>query len=159
MNQAAKLGARGLPGGTGGWPRVWFALLAGLALWAALSCTAQSTSSSTVSARITPTQPPDSNEPLSGPMGDPIYRERRLRQITEAQHKSMVADTGELLRLVTELNAEIAGANPDSLTPDQLRKVARIEKLARSVKDKMRMPIGGMPDLVNTFPNNTLFRF
>jgi len=92
-------------------------------------------------------------------MGDPIYRERRLRQITEAQHKSMVADTDELLRLVTELNAEIAGANPDSLTPDQLRKVARIEKLARSVKDKMRMPIGGTPDLVNTFPNNTLFRF
>ena len=57
----------------------------------------------------------------------------------------MVADTNKLLKLAGELNAELAGEHPESLNPDQLRKVAEIEKLAHSVKDKMSMSVKGIP--------------
>jgi len=49
-----------------------------------------------------------------------------------------------LLKLANELNAEIS-ANPEALTPDQLRKLATIEKLAHSVKEKMSTPVAGNP--------------
>ena len=65
-----------------------------------------------------------------------------MRQLNEAQHKAMVSDTDKLLKLVTEFNAEIGSTNPESLTPEQLRKVAEIEKLAHSVKEKMRLSAG-----------------
>jgi HAMP domain-containing protein len=84
--------------------------------------------------------------------GDQVYRERRLQQLNAAQHKSMVADTDKLLKLVTELNTEIANTNPDSLTPQQLRKIAEIEKLAHNVKDKMRMSVKGSTDSMEGVP-------
>jgi hypothetical protein len=79
--------------------------------------------------------------------GNDVMRERRLRQFSVAQHKSMVSDTDRLLKLVTELNAEISRTNPVSLTPEELREVAAIEKLARSVKDKMRISVPDMPGM------------
>ena len=42
----------------------------------------------------------------------------------------MVDDTDKLLKLVTELNSEISRTNTSTLTPEQLRRVAEIEKLA-----------------------------
>jgi hypothetical protein len=41
------------------------------------------------------------------------------------------------------LNAEVSADNSDSLTPSELRKVAAIEKLARSVKQRMSVAVGG----------------
>ena len=69
-----------------------------------------------------------------------------MRQINAAQHKAMVSDADRLLKLVTELNAEIGRSIPEALTPEQRRKVAEIEKLAHSVKEKMRTAPVGMPD-------------
>lgn len=83
---------------------------------------------------------------LDDPGGiDPIDAERRLRALNEMRQKAIVSDTNKLLQLANELNAEISGANSESLTPGQLRKIATIEKLAHSVKDKMSTPIGGVP--------------
>jgi hypothetical protein len=95
---------------------------------------------------------PEIDPTLNAPMGSSIYQERRLRQLNVAQHKAMVSDTDKLLKMVTELNAEISGSNPDSLTPDQIRKVAEIEKLAHSVKDKMRIAAQGAQDFLNDQP-------
>ena len=75
-----------------------------------------------------------------------------MRQLNEAQHKSMVSDTDKLLRLATELTAEINSTNPTSLNSDQLRKIAEIEKLARSVKDKMRISLKGAPAYMDATP-------
>ena len=69
---------------------------------------------------------------------DPIAQQRQLRQLSVSLHKSMVSNTDKLLKLVADLNAELSSTNPDSLTPDQLKKVAAIEKLARNVKDDMK---------------------
>ncbi len=85
-------------------------------------------------------------------VGSSIYQERRIRQLNLAQHKAMVNDTDKLLKLVTELNAEINRTSPAALTPEQLRKVAEIEKLARSVKDKMRISAQGSQELFDSQP-------
>lgn len=86
--------------------------------------------------------PPDV-ETLSNGAGDPVFEERRMRQLNAAQHKSLVSDTDKLLKMVSDLNAEIMNTNPSSLSADQLRRVAEIEKLAHNVKDKMRTSVRG----------------
>jgi hypothetical protein len=70
-----------------------------------------------------------------------IFYERRLQAMNAAQHQSMVADTDRLLKLIADLNEQINSSNAHSLTPQQQRMVAEIEKLAHSVRDKMRMTV------------------
>jgi len=69
--------------------------------------------------------------------GGPHADERLLRALNADRQKSLVNDTNKLLRLVNELNAEIARTSPAALTPEQVRKLAEIEKLARNVREKM----------------------
>jgi hypothetical protein len=76
---------------------------------------------------------------------DPIEEEKRLRALNAERQKDLVSDTNKLLKLTNELNTEIVRANPDSLTPGQVRKLAAIEKLAHSVKDKMSTSVRGIP--------------
>jgi hypothetical protein len=73
--------------------------------------------------------------------GTPAFYEKRLQMLNAAQHQSMVADTERLVKLVADLNAQINSSNASSLTPEQMRMVAEIEKLAHNVRDKMRMTV------------------
>jgi hypothetical protein len=82
------------------------------------------------------TQVPFGTDPVMSPEAA-----KRLNMINAARQKGLVADTNKLLALATELNHEIAKSNPGELSADQMRKVAEIEKLAHSVRDKMVMPI------------------
>ena len=63
------------------------------------------------------------------------------------RHKSMVSDADKLLKLARQLDAEIASNPSDELTPQELHKVAEIEKLAHNVKAKMAQSFGGGPQL------------
>ena len=63
--------------------------------------------------------------------------EKRLRALNTERQKQMVADAAKLLKLAKELNEEVAASNSNTLTSEQVRKVAEIEKLARSVKQRM----------------------
>jgi hypothetical protein len=85
--------------------------------------------------------------PLSGDGSDdnPVEQQKRLKALNVERQKSMIADTNKLVKLAGELNAELAGAHAESLNPDQLRKVAEIEKLARNIKEKMSMSVRGIP--------------
>jgi len=94
--------------------------------------------------------PADLESGVNGDANDPVYQQRRTRQLNDARHKSIVSDADKLLKLVTELNSEISRNTPASLTPEQLRKVAAIEKLARNVKDQMRSPINGPPPFIDS---------
>ncbi len=104
--------------------------------------------------------PSDISDSLGRPMvpDDPVYQERRLRQLALETHKSMVSDTDKLLELVTELNSEISAKNPGSLTPEQLRKIAQIEKLAHSVKQKMGNTLQGAQDTMLPMHDGPSFR-
>jgi hypothetical protein len=83
---------------------------------------------------------------------DPVDDERRLRALNAERQKSLVSDTNKLLKLASELNEEVSSTNPDSLTLDQLHKLAEIEKLAHSVKDKMSTSVRGTPVYQPPFP-------
>jgi hypothetical protein len=82
---------------------------------------------------------------MPGGSGDPIMYERRMKALNAQRHKSMVDDTNKLLKLTTQLNEEVNGAHAKPLNSDQLRQVAEIEKLARSIRDKMCTTVGGTP--------------
>jgi len=91
------------------------------------------------------------HSPFAGSLdGDPALIARHERALNAERQKSMVADTDKLLKLARELNDEIGHSNPSVLTPEELRKVADIEKLARNVKQKMSisytvaLPIDGL---------------
>ena len=68
---------------------------------------------------------------------NPPFPEKQIKALNEARQKTMIADTDKLLRLARELNAEVSSSGPSSLTPEQLSKIASIEKLAHNVKEKM----------------------
>jgi hypothetical protein len=83
-------------------------------------------------------------------------REKMVLELRKQRYAQVVANTEELLRLATELNAEVGASGSGTLTGDQLRKVARIEKLARSVKEGMARPIPMDPQLPGNNPVITL---
>ena len=58
-------------------------------------------------------------------------------QNSERQRR-LVSDTDRLLTLTNQLKASIASSGGETLTPEMLRQMDEIEKLARSVKNKMR---------------------
>lgn len=86
------------------------------------------------------TQSDDGGDP-----GDLIWQERQLRALNADRQRELVKDTNKLLKLARELDAEIGSTNPDSLTSDQIRRIEEIEKLARSVKEKMSTCVNGLP--------------
>ena len=78
---------------------------------------------------------------------NPIWGAQRLRVLNADRQKSLVSDTDKLLKLARQLDAEIASNPTDELTPQELRKVGEIEKLARDVKAKMVQSFGEGPRL------------
>ena len=87
---------------------------------------------------------------------DPVFVAKRLHALNADRQKAMVSDADKLVKLARQLDAEIASNPTDDLTPEELHKVAEIEKLARNVKAKMAqsfdvgpkvgsssMPLGG----------------
>jgi hypothetical protein len=95
---------------------------------------------------------PDSNSQFGG---DQAADPKRMRVLNAERQKELVSDTQKLLQLARELNAEVSDANAGAMTDAQLRKVAEIAKLARSVKEKMSFSVGGYPPLKGppTFDN------
>lgn len=87
-------------------------------------------------------------DPLGTPsQSDQVWNEKRMRALNEDRHKSVVSDAEKLLKLARQLDAEVASNSTDELTPEEMRKVAEIEKLAKSVKSKMALSFGGGPQL------------
>jgi len=99
------------------------------------------------------TQQPIQNPPLGprpmvpgGPPGsnnddDPMARhmqEQLAKSRNNQRQQQMVADATKLLELATQLKAEVDKSNKDTLSLAVVKKAEEIEKLAKSVKDKMR---------------------
>jgi hypothetical protein len=110
----------------------------------ALCCAAQQgiSSSSGMALALLPQQP-NSGVKSDSPGADDFWEAKRQRQLNVLRQKQLIANTDKLLRMVGELKAEIAADHASALTPDQLRRLAEIEKLARSVREGMETPIPG----------------
>jgi hypothetical protein len=59
----------------------------------------------------------------------------------------MVSDADKLVKLARQLDAEIASNSTDEMTPEEMRKVVEIQKLAHNVKEKMAQSFGGGPQI------------
>jgi hypothetical protein len=85
-----------------------------------------------------------------GPDIDPGFTEKRLKALNVDRQRSMVSDAEKLLALARQLDSEVASNPKDELTAEEARKVAEIEKLARSVKTKMAQSFAGGPQVSHT---------
>ncbi len=73
------------------------------------------------------------------PPPDPIAREMAKKANLERQ-AAIKRDTEKLVKLTAELKAYVDKSNENVLSLDVLKKADEIEKLARSVKEKMKGP-------------------
>ncbi len=64
--------------------------------------------------------------------------ESYARMQNSERQRRLVSDTERLLILTNQLKASIANSDGEALTAEMLRQMDEIEKLARSVKNKMR---------------------
>jgi hypothetical protein len=62
--------------------------------------------------------------------------QKRMRQVE--QQKQLKADTDKLVVLTAALKEQVDAANKDVLSIDMLKKAEQIEKLARSVKERIK---------------------
>jgi type VI protein secretion system component VasF len=95
--------------------------------------------------------PQNQNPPLvSRPIGpgaapsndeDPMMRHMAVqlaKSRNNQRQQQLVTDTAKLLELATELKSEVEKSNKDTLSLAVVKKAEEIEKLAKSVKEKMR---------------------
>lgn len=86
---------------------------------------------------------PDRNDPMNSPA--PAMQARGYKTLNARRQQSMVEDSNKLLNLTAQLSAEVTATHPRGLTADQLSRLAEIEKLARSIRDKMSIAVGPNP--------------
>ncbi|HEY6339295.1 MAG TPA: hypothetical protein VIW68_12450 [Candidatus Sulfotelmatobacter sp.] len=91
-----------------------------------------------------PVVPPDRNGLGGAPADGDEASERLARDMakkanTERQ-TALKSDTEKLLKLAVELKADVDKSNENVLSMDVVKKAEEIEKLAHSVKDKMKGP-------------------
>jgi hypothetical protein len=80
-----------------------------------------------------PGAPPDSGSSLP-----PQFEKEMQRKANEQRQADLKRDTEKLLKLSTELKDYVDKTNANVLSMDVIKKAEEIEKLARSVKLKMR---------------------
>jgi hypothetical protein len=86
-----------------------------------------------------PAGPPAFGEPPNP--ADPIQRQQQQRMEKARnvdRQKQLERDTDKLFELAKQLKEEVNKSNKDTLSVDVVKKAAEIEKLAKSVKDRMR---------------------
>ncbi len=128
--------------GSGGVFRVApaFILLPALLL-GTLTSAAQANQSDQLSA---PSSPPmnrggmDGNHVKDAPSLSPQMQEQMADRRNSDRQKQLMADTEKLLQLAQQLRDEVARSNKDQLSIPVVKKSEEIEKLAKSVKEKMR---------------------
>jgi hypothetical protein len=76
-------------------------------------------------------------DPDSGPL-DPHREEQQAALRNTDRQKRLVADTDKLLALATDLKAQVDKSTKDTLSVDVIKKADEIEKLAHSVKERMK---------------------
>jgi hypothetical protein len=93
----------------------------------------------------TPSQPtlPPSLSPIetrpdpNAPLNPSLEQEQSKLRNTDRQ-KQLVSDTQKLLALANELKTDVDKSNKDMLSLEVIKKAEEIEKLAHSVKEKMK---------------------
>jgi hypothetical protein len=83
---------------------------------------------------------PDSNQ--ASEINDQQKKKDNFEAANAERKKEIASDSAKLLKLATELKAEVDKTNKDTLNLKVVRKADEIEKLAHSVKEKMQLTVG-----------------
>lgn len=83
---------------------------------------------------------PDSNQ--ANQINDQQKKKDNFEAANAERKKEIASDSTKLLKLATELKAEVDKTNKDTLNMKVVRKADEIEKLAHSVKEKMQLTVG-----------------
>jgi hypothetical protein len=84
-----------------------------------------------------PPKPGTTPDDPAGPM-DAHRAEQQAKLQNNDRQKRLVADTDKLLVLATDLKAQVDKSTKDTLSVDVIKKAEEIEKLAHSVKERMK---------------------
>jgi hypothetical protein len=124
-----------------------------LACFAAFALLAGAAQPGQQSAPGMPIHPEDIPQPQMGNPTPDVNDQTRMREENEkkqdfaaanAERKKQIADdSAKLLKLATDLKAEVDKTNKDTLSLSVIRKADEIERLAHSVKEKMKLTVGG----------------
>lgn len=76
---------------------------------------------------------PDESDPMA-----PHRDQQQAKLRNEDRQKRLVADTDKLLSLATDLKEQVNKSTKDTLSVDVIKKADEIEKLAHSVKERMK---------------------
>jgi hypothetical protein len=79
----------------------------------------------------------DSTEDSDDPMAIEMARRQAMARNAERQQQ-LVADTQKLYQLASELRDAVAKTNKNVLSIDVIKKTDEIDKLAKSIRDKMK---------------------
>jgi len=93
----------------------------------------------------TPPAPPGDRSGLGTAPADEDDASARLvhdmaKKANLERHAAIKSDTEKLLKLAVELKASVEKSNENLLSMDVVKKAEEIERLAHSVKDKMKGP-------------------
>jgi hypothetical protein len=96
----------------------------------------------TIAASAQTPRPPLSKDPLATPTEPDEARDRIARDMAKKanveRQAALKADTDKLVKLAAELKDSVDKSSENVLSMDVLKKAEEIEKLAHSVKEKMK---------------------
>jgi hypothetical protein len=84
---------------------------------------------------------PDVNDQMK--MREHLEKEQSFDAANAERKKQLSDESAKLLTLAMSLKAEVDKTNKDMLSLNVIRKADEIEKLAHSVKEKMKLTVGG----------------
>jgi hypothetical protein len=84
---------------------------------------------------------PDVNQQME--MHDQQAKKQSYAAANAERKKQITEDTANLLKLASDLMAEVDKTDKDALSLNVIRKADEIERLAHNVKEKMKLTVGG----------------
>jgi hypothetical protein len=122
-------------------------MFAGISVLAFLACSAQSTKQAPTS--LNPDKPyllpeanrlPDVNQQME--MREQQNKTQNYTAANVERRKQIADDSTRLLKLATDLKAEVDKTSKDTLSLSVIRRADEIERLAHNVKEKMKLTVG-----------------
>jgi hypothetical protein len=87
---------------------------------------------------VSPGQAPSSSDESDGDVMTRRVMEQQAIKRNSQRQQDIVNDTAKLLDLAQQLKAEVDKSSKDQLSVSVIKKAEEIEKLAKSVKEKMK---------------------
>lgn len=85
---------------------------------------------------------PDANAQMQMQQQAKPSKQEKLEAANTARRKQIADDASRLLQLATELKSAVNKTDKDTLSLDVIRKAESIERLAKGVKEKMKLTAG-----------------